>query len=298
VNDLSHLSDATRGLIELSSEERIERVLQPHWIGYPESQRILKRLEELYIHPQVDRMPDLLLVGETNNGKTMIARRFEQQYPCSDGSDVEHITVPVLLIQAPPIPDEVRLYANILEALGSPYRAHGLAGEREMQVTHLLRAVGVRMLIIDEVHHTLVGHINRQRHFLYVLKYLGNKLKIPLVGVGTFDALRAIQTDPQLTNRFEPMVLRLWRMNREWQMLLTSFERILPLRKPSHLAELSIATLLLSWTEGTIGELSSLLRKAAIAAIETGEERITENILKRVDWMPPSARRNVNEVAM
>jgi hypothetical protein len=90
VNDLSHLSDATRGLIELSSEERIERVLQPHWIGYPESQRILKRLEELYIHPQVDRMPDLLLVGETNNGKTMIARRFEQQHPSSDGSDVEH----------------------------------------------------------------------------------------------------------------------------------------------------------------------------------------------------------------
>jgi hypothetical protein len=79
---------------------------------------------------------------------------------------------------------------------------------------------------------------------------------------------------------------------------LTSFERILPLREPSHLAELSMATLLRSWTEGTIGELSSLLRKAAIAAIETGEERITENILKRVDWMPPSARRNVNEVAM
>jgi len=30
----------------------------------------------------------------------------------------------------------------------------------------------------------------------------GNELKIPLVGVGTIDAVRAIQTDPQLANRF------------------------------------------------------------------------------------------------
>jgi transposase len=156
----------------------------------------------------------------------------------------------------------------------------------------------VRLLIIDEIHHILAGPINRQRQFLNVLKYLGNELKIPLVGVGTIDAVRTIQTDPQLANRFEPVALRRWQMNRDWQMLLASFERILPLRKPSQLAELSIATALLAWSEGTIGELASLLRTAATAAIETGEECITERLLKQIDWMPPSSRRTAIEAIL
>ena len=74
-----------------------------------------------------------------------------------------------------------------------------------MKVLHLLRDTQLRVLIIDEIHHILAGHIAKQRHFLNVLKYVGNELKIPLVGVGTIDALRAIQTDPQMVNRFEPV---------------------------------------------------------------------------------------------
>jgi ATP-dependent Clp protease ATP-binding subunit ClpA len=243
-------------------------------------------------------MPNLLLVGDTNNGKTMIVNRFQHQHSATDNPGGEHVIVPVLLVQAPPVPDEGRFYANILEALAAPYRARGPAGERQMQVIHLLRTIGVQLLIIDEIHHILSGPINRQRQFLNVLKYLGNELKIPLVGVGTIDAVRAIQTDPQLANRFEPVALRRWQMNRDWQMLLASFERILPLRKPSQLAELSTATALLAWSEGTIGELASLLRTAAIAAIEAGEECISERLLKRIDWTPPSSRRTTIEAIL
>ena len=298
MTELSQLSDTTSESIELSAEERIRRILQPHWIGYTQSKRILKRLEDLFGYPQVDRMPNLLIVGDTNNGKTMIVSRFQHQHPASDNPTGEHITVPVLLVQAPPIPDEGRFYANILEALAAPYKPRGSAGERQMQVIRLLRTIGTRMLIVDEIHHILAGPINRQRQFLNVLKYLGNELKIPLVGVGTIDAVRAIQTDPQLANRFEPIALRRWQMNRDWQMLLSSFERILPLRKPSQLAELSIATALLAWSEGTIGELASLLRTAAKAAIESGGECITEPLLRQIDWTPPSSRRNAVEAIL
>ncbi len=107
-----------------------------------------------------------------------------------------------------------------------------------------------------------------------MLKYLGNELKISLVDVGT-------QTDPKLATRFETIAPRRWQMNREWQMLLSTLERILPLRKPSQLAELCIATVLLAWSEGTIGELKSLLRTAAKAAIESGDECITERLSGR-----------------
>ena len=77
VNNASHLSPAVRAALELTAEERIQRVRSPRWIGYPMAKRILDRLEDLLTYPQTHRMPGLLLVGETNNGKTMIINRFQ-----------------------------------------------------------------------------------------------------------------------------------------------------------------------------------------------------------------------------
>src|SRR5215831_3876788 len=105
--------------------------------------------------------------------------------------------------------------------------------------------------------------------------------------VGTIDALRAIQTDPQMVNRFEPVALPRWEMNRDFQMLLASFERILPLRQPSLLAEPALATKLLTLSEGTIGELFALLVAATVRAIRSGAERIDEGVLGSIDWIAP-----------
>jgi hypothetical protein len=44
-------------------------------------------------------------------------------------------------------------------------------------------------------------------------------------------------------------------------------------------------------SEGTIGELSSLLNRAAVRAIRTGEERITPKLLDDLQWTAPSKRR-------
>jgi hypothetical protein len=77
-----------------------------------------------------------------------------------------------------------------------------------------------------------------------------------------------------MVNRFEPVALPRWEMNRDFQMLLASFERILPLRQPSLLAEPALATKLLALSEGTIGELFALLAAAIVRAIRSGAERI------------------------
>ena len=299
MSDVSHLDKALHSVVDLPLNERIQQVRQPHWIGYTRSKRILEKLEDLLAYPRVDRMPNLLLVGDTNNGKTMIASRFQRLHPASEEADSDHVRVPVLLVQAPPAPDESRFYSAILEALGAPaYRPRGPVLEKQLQVLHLLRGVQLRMLIIDEIHHILAGHIAKQRHFLYVLKHLANELNIPLVGVGTIDAVRAIQTDPQMVSRFEPVALPRWEMNRDFQTLLASFERTLPLRQPSGLAEPAMAARLLALSEGTIGKLFSLLMAATIHAIRSGAEKIDEEVLSKSDWIAPSARRRAVERVM
>lgn len=285
----SHLLPSVAAELDRPVEERISRLRRPFWIGYTRAQAILTQLEELLTHPGTHRMPNLLLVGDTNNGKTMLVRRFVELHPAAQGRwGTQH---QVLLIQAPPLPDQRRLYFAILNALQAPYRPSGLIAALAAQTATLLRKVGVRMLILDEIHHLLAGHLEKQRQFLYILKHLSNELQISLVGVGIKEALRAVHTDTQMGNRFDPVGLPRWTLDREFRILLSSFEQALPLRYPSHLADQELATMLFTLSEGTIGELAKLLSAAAAAAIRTGRERVDREVLQQIGWIRPSGRK-------
>lgn len=288
---MSHLNESTLKLLELSDMERIERIRAPRWIGYPQAKAILAKLEDLLTYPKSHRMPNMLVVGDTNNGKTMLVQRFCSQHPADDNPAGDDIRVPVLFVQAPPIPDEGRFYNAILELLFAPYKPNDRVDKKQFQVIKLLKYVGLRMLVIDEIHHVLAGNLNRQRVFLNVLKYLGNELQVPIVAVGTRDAFRALQTDPQLANRFEPALLPRWEFDTDFLRLLASFERMLPLREPSMLHDTSMATKLFSMCEGYIGELSRLLTSAAVHAVEMRREKIDERVLSEIGWVSPSDRK-------
>jgi hypothetical protein len=54
------------------------------------------------------------------------------------------------------------------------------------------------MLVIDELHNVLAGRSDKRREFLNLIRFLGNQLRIPLVGVGTREAYLAIRSDDQL----------------------------------------------------------------------------------------------------
>ncbi len=63
---LSHLTVATAKALTLPNDERIERIRKPRWIGYPRSKVVLDKLEDLLVYPKMHRMPNLLIVGDTN----------------------------------------------------------------------------------------------------------------------------------------------------------------------------------------------------------------------------------------
>jgi len=80
-------------------------------------------------------------------------------------------------------------------------------------------------------------------------------------------------------------------MGEDYLRLLASFEKLLPLEHSSALRDPAMAMKVLSLSEGTIGEISALLCRAAIAAIENGTERITIASLERCGYVAPSERR-------
>lgn len=287
-----HLAERVRPRLDGTNDERITFVRSDRWIPYTRAAELIRRLEDLLVHPRTHRMPNMLLVGDTNNGKSVVVQRFCRLHPWRENEHGDGNIVPVLLIEAPPIPDEQRLYNAILTALHAPFRPNDRVETKQATVFKMLRRLRVQMLIIDEIHNVLAGSTAKQHHFRNVLKYLGNELQIPIVAVGTRDAFNAIPIDPQLANRFRPEVLPRWQAGTEWDRLVLSFERRLPLRRPSDLAT-QMSPVLLTKSEGYIGELSALLTLGAVEAIRTGEERITPRILEQIEWIEPSRRRKM-----
>lgn len=296
ITDFPHLHESAAALMQLSQEERVYKVRTPIWIGYPTANEILRKLEEFLEYPKSHRMPNLLITGDTNNGKTMLVKRFCRTHPASDNPEGEEAIVPVLYIQAPPIPEEGRFYDVILDRLFAPFRPADRAAKKGFQAVKLLKAVGVKILIIDEIQQILAGSMNKQRAFLNVIKDFGNDLEIPIVGVGTREADRAIQTDLQLSNRFGAALLPRWKFDRNFLSLLMSFERVLPLAYPSNLCDPSLSSKIFSMSEGYIGEVARLLTDAAVVAIRSGNEKIDIKVLNKLNWIAPSKRRYRPEI--
>lgn len=288
--ELAHLHPVAQTMARLPNPERRQRIRTDRWIGYPRAHAALNRLETLFGWPTKQRMPNLLLIGPTNNGKSMIIEKFRRQHPPTSGLDEEQI--PVLAMQMPSDPSVTRFYVALLAAIGAPLRPRQRLADLEQLALALLRQVGVRMLIIDELHNVLAGRDSgSRREFLNLLRFLGNELRIPLVGVGTREAYLAIHSDAQLENRFEPITLPLWVEGQETVSLLASFAASFPLRSPSAIATADTARYLLARSEGTIGELARLLTEAAVAAVDSGEEAINHRTLTLAAYTGPSERR-------
>lgn len=304
-----HLIPEIRNLLTLSEFERIDYLQKDNWIGYPRATEAYLKLHNLFKHPERQRMPNLLIIGPTNNGKTMIIEKFcrvhkakigrrkigiDRFYDLGEEDFLEEM--PVLSVQMPPSPDTRRFYLTMLEQLKMhcAYSQY-LTAPIEIKVISLLKEYKVKILIIDEIHNILAGRNDKQREFLNVLRFLGNELKIPLVCVGTKDAYLAIRSDPQLENRFEPFPLPLWKAGPDYDSLLSSIIAVFPLKKLSKVNKSSISEHILAKSEGILGEMVTLLRRAAISAIRTGKEEIDEMALRLVDYHSPSERRQLFE---
>jgi hypothetical protein len=290
-----HLHASARPLAEESTELRIRRIRTDRWIAYARAEAALSAMEDLLSFPKRLRMPNLVLVGPTNNGKTMIIDKFRRDHPPIEARATREgvANVPVLKVQMPSAPDERRFFGTIVEALGMPDRPNDRIAAKQEIAVRLMRATKVRLLLIDEVHNVLSGSRNQQRRFLNLLRWLGNELQIPLVAVGTAEGLRAIQSDEQLANRFEPFALPPWRDGEEYRRLLSTLEAILPLRRPSRLAEPAMAGKILSAAEGILGEIVAVVARAAVQAVTTGAEVVSVEMIDGTGFIPPSKRRRV-----
>ena len=203
----------------------------------------------------------------------MIIEKFVRDHPASFNDTTGRLHMPVVAVQMVSGPDEARFYRRILAAIGAPEPPRATLSMLESLALRLLAELRPGLLVIDEIHSLQAGTIREQVRFLNMLRFLGNELRVPLVCVGTAQARNALRTDDQLVRRFEAFSLPPWQNDVDFAGLIGTMQRSLPLRRES-VIDAKMLTRVLSVTGGITSGIFSIMSQLAIAAIESGEERI------------------------
>ena len=280
----THLTPLAAALLHELPEQRIRAILSGRWVLYPRAKQALGVLNRLVSLPRTTRMPSIAIYGDSGMGKTMLMERFCSDHPARFDSEAGVERTPVLALEMAGKPGERRLYVQLLAALGlPPSSSRANVVDLEQSTLRLMRAIGVQVLVIDEVHNILAGSYREQRVVLNTLRYLSNELKLSLVCFGVTEARDAISGDVQLARRFDEFSLRRWSADAEFEALVGSILRNLPLREPSTLSARSLRRLL-QVADGLTSRAFRALNELAVEAIVSGREQVTDEAVER--WTP------------
>jgi len=281
----SHLSPEVAAAMLLPTPDRLEFCQSDHWIGYTRATQILQQLDQLLIYPKTLRMPNLLIVGRSGNGKSSILERFCHRHAVQMTEKGTPL-MPILHISMPESPDESEFWSTILWAMGISHGDRDPVPVKKRSAKSILQYAEVRVLVVDEFNN-LTGAGKKAGDLLAAIKGLSNDLRISIVAAGTQAAINALNTEPQMKSRFEPAALDRWKLDAEYLRFLASYERLLPLAEPSNLATREIAPTIYGLAGETVGGTVKLLKKASCKAIEMGVEKINDKILQGVGWTKP-----------
>lgn len=265
------LSAKAQEMLGASDEERRAHIDRRLYIPYRTATEFLEEMEDILNHPTTNRMPNMLIVGRSNSGKTELLQEFQRLHPAEVRPQLDSAYVPVFYIQAPPGPMESLFLSTLLAKFGVEAKRNESAENLLSHVMQVLSRVQTKVLLVDELNALLAGSSTKQRFFLNMLKYIGNELRISIVAAGTNEAAFALQSDAQLESRFPQRLLPRWENNKEFRQLLASFESVLPLRQPSNLVARDVAAKIYGLSEGVLGDVAKLIRSAAKMAVGTTE---------------------------
>jgi len=284
---LQRLPDKIRELVlEKEDKERLKFLERPTFIKHTKYQKLVKKLDELLYSPRTHRVRSLLLVGNSNNGKTEMVLRYAKSKKRMD-KNYEFYINPVMYIQSPNRASIHELFDAIFMELAVPYSKSESLVERQEKIKYYFEKFEIDMLIIDEIQNGLIGSINKQKEFMSGIKNLSNILKKPIVLVGVPKGVNLVYNDHQLKSRFVPTKIKNWEFNDDYFSLLYAIELTLPLKRPSLIYEdLKLAKSILELSDGLIGDIITIIYLLAKYAIENGDEKIKREMLKKINYIP------------
>jgi hypothetical protein len=278
-----HLDKPTRKLLAASAKVRIRHIQKDRFIPTRAIQSVLELVDSFVTRPVSIRPRCLALVGEAGSGKSTLMEEIERRYRQSGESGSTLVAYCTL----DPHPDVRVSQRTLLTALGVP-RAVSLFQPRvngDDLIRRALHELGTRLVIFDEALH--LSNLDRSARALVWdwIKWVSTANRVSVVCAGIPGFEQTILQEPQLQTRFQIIRLPRWTPGPAFAQFLTAYERSLPLQRPSALHTQAMQEALLRESalgQGAVGithGIKQVIESAAIAAIQTGAERVTLSLL-------------------
>ncbi len=297
---------------ELSASEKRTLVERIH-ITIPRFSRVIEKIAYCHEHSKIAAEPECLLVkGLQGAGKTTICKDYERRYPQT--TTREGRTVPVLATFVPSITTKKSLPTKLLYALGDGAAERGTAVTQTLRLIKLIEECGVELIILDEFQHFIDSDSNIVlNNVSNWLKDLINETRKPVVLVGMPYSEIVLQANPQLERRFamreslEPFGWDSPAQQHEFKMFLKHLDGSLPLPKRSNLSDQETAFRMFCASDGFIGYVMKLVRRATIIAIDRGAECLDlellaeaydERLASRARGRPNPFKADISELKM
>lgn len=282
--DHSHLSMQCREIITLPDTKRVHYIHEDKWVNHDIGSQIRNKIKSSLFLPRNSQATCMIVVGVGGAGKSSLLDRVIKD--CDSLAQRQGTAPPYIEIRLSPEPTLANNIKTLCEQFGvsvTQVRKDTLP----IQLALLIKARGVKGLLIDEFNHLLALNRVEMRKNLNFFKILsGPPMSLDIIGFGTHEALNAINMDIQLSSRFQIFELEQWRHDEEFRSFLASYEKFIPLHQPSNLASRDIMNFLTAKIESTTRNVVNRLKWAAMLAIVEGTEKIDLDNLGRANTLP------------
>lgn len=286
------LTAEAEAMLSRSDAERIAYLSRDHVIKYPPATDIIEHAARLVRGERPMRSPYPYVSGRSNNGKSMIWREITALHPPYVDTCTGSMVYPVLSFSCVGLADMKTFCKRALRKLKAKIKPNAGASDLYDQLFELLPALGVKLILLDEIHNLLnTKSAVERKSLMNMIRDFDAELGISVMAFGVPEGLLSFSTDEQLANRFRAHELPLWKNDARTRYFLKFLEATLPLKHASRIHEGALAKKIILTGQYLIGDMVDIVRQAAVKAIEKKWEVIDERALDAIDWKPPQKHR-------
>jgi energy-coupling factor transporter ATP-binding protein EcfA2 len=237
----------------------------------------------------------MLVIGGSGAGKTTLAKRMlsiaTERY---DRSAEDRTISPVIQFAIPDPCTPLEISVSILKALGDPApRGRRNRADTIAAAESLLRECGVRMVLVDNLQDVPARRAKRGIELVGArFRELIDKSAAVWVFLGTKDALKVVNSDPQLIKRIprrsplDYFDLKSKESKMKFRRLLIALDERIPLAEKTCLWDKNMAYPIFAATHGILDRISSLLDRAWYLSVQDGRETMNrQDLSKAFDYL-------------
>lgn len=280
------MSEKPMDYSKMSEHERC-KLAENIFVEYPRLTALVNKMGHCHQYSKIAAEPECMFIGGlAGAGKTTLIDFYLEKFPRTEKEN--GVNVPVLGARVPNRATDKTLVTALLTKIGDPAAERGSSYNQTLRFQRFVGACEVELIILDEFQHFVDKDSAKiLKNVSDWLKNLIDETRVPiiLIGMPYADQILDAPGNEQLQRRFavrESLDSFGWESKEEkaeFRIFLKIVDAQLPLMKRSHLSDPLMAFRFYCATNGRVGKVMKIVRRATELALNQGIETLTLELL-------------------